>query len=230
MNATHTLPNDITLLSIDSVPALAARLAPKLSRIQTLQIRGNADLLTAERPSVMIDGSRSCTGYGERTALQFAGELAAAHTIYANGSYGIATQVIRATLMAGGAPVVFLAGGFARLFPMGNQALYERVVEQGGALVTAAPVDAVPTRWLFIERNQIAGSLADATLIVEAGRRSGAMGTARAAAAAGRIVGAVPGPITSAQSDGCHELIRTGDAALVATPGQLAELITPTEP
>lgn len=226
MNASRTLPRDITQLSIAQAPALAA----KLSRIQDLCVRDDAGLLTAARPSVLIDGCRSHTPYGTQAALQFADTVAVEHTIYATGSYGIAADVIRAALATGRAPVVFLSGGFGRLYPMGNHALYERVLEQGGALVTAAPVDAVPTRWLFIERNQIAGTLADATLIVEAAGRSGAMGAARAAAAAGRIVGAVPGPITSAQSDGCHELIQTGTAALVATPGQLAEMITPTEP
>lgn len=229
MNASRTLPSDIAQLSIAQVPAVAAKLAPKLSRIQDLWVRGDAGLLTAERPSVLVDGCRSHTPYGTQAAVQFADTLAAEHTIYATGSYGIAADAIRATLAAGRAPVVFLAGGFGRLYPIGNHDLYEQVLEQGGALVTAAPVDAVPTRWLFIERNQIAGTLADATLIVEAERRSGAMGTARAAAAAGRIVGAVPGPVTSAQSDGCHELIRTGTAALIASPGQLAEMITPTE-
>src|SRR5690606_37237472 len=81
-----------------------------------------------------------------------------------------------------------------------------------------------PTKWRFLQRNRIIAALSLATVVLEAGWRSGSLNTAGHALALGRPLGAVPGPVTSAASSGCHRIIRELDAALVTTAAEMAEL------
>ncbi|WP_368874971.1 DNA-processing protein DprA [Microbacterium sp. GbtcB4] len=87
------------------------------------------------------------------------------------------------------------------------------------------PCGTAPTRWRFLARNRLIAALGQATVVVEAGWRSGSLNTAGHAATLGRPLGAVPGPVTSASSAGCHRLLREYDAVCVTSAAEVAELL-----
>lgn len=188
-----------------------------------LWVRGDAGLLS-RAPRIAIVGARAASGYGELLAAEFAGDLAAAGAvIVSGGAYGIDGAAHRAALAVGGATVAFLAGGVDRAYPQGHRQLLRRIAEQG-AVVSEVPCGAAPTKWRFLSRNRLIAALGDATVVVEAGWRSGSLNTAGHAAALGRPLGAVPGPVTSATSAGCHRLLREYDARCVTTTAEIREL------
>src|SRR5690606_23806686 len=140
--------------------------------------------------------------------------------------YGIDGMAHRAALASGGQTIAFLAGGVDRFYPSGHDALLTRIVECG-AVVSELPCGSQPTKWRFLQRNRLIAAAGRATVVIEAGWRSGSLNTAGHAAALGSPRGAVPGPVTSAASAGCHRLIRDFDAICVTTPAEMAELIPP---
>lgn len=172
---------------------------------------------------VTITGARAATSYGEHVAAELASDLAnAERVVVAGGAYGIEGAAHRAALASGGDTIAVMANGVDRPYPMGHRELLERVVDLG-LMVSEVPPGAVPTRHRFIARARLMAALSAATVVVEAGVRSGSMTVARRAHELGRAVGAVPGPITSATSTGPHQLLRDG-ASLVA---EAADLVSP---
>ncbi|CAN5220760.1 hypothetical protein BH09ACT5_BH09ACT5_25010 [soil metagenome] len=135
----------------------------------------------------------------------------------------------RAALASNGDTVAFLAGGVDRFYPSGHDALLTRIAEHG-LVASELPCGSAPTRWRFLQRNRLIAAASLATVVLEAGWRSGALNTAHHADNAGRQVGAVPGPVTSAASAGCHRLVRDGRAILVTSPEEMAALVGPLEP
>ena len=115
----------------------------------------------------------------------------------------------------GGGTVAFLAGGLDDYYPRANAALLTRVRNEGG-LFSEAPIGTRPTRWRFLSRNRLIAAASDATIVIEAAWRSGALSTAAHADSLSLPVGAVPGPVTSAESSGCHRLIAERGAQLVS--------------
>jgi DNA processing protein len=138
-------------------------------------------------------------------------------------AYGIDGMAHRAALASGGVTVAVLAGGLDRFYPSGHEALLTRIVESG-LVLSEVPPGTPPTKWRFLQRNRLIAALTCATVVLEAGWRSGSLNTAGHAAALGRPLGAVPGPVTSAASAGCHRLIREYDAVLVTNAAEMAEL------
>ncbi|OAN43328.1 DNA-processing protein DprA [Microbacterium sp. H83] len=188
-----------------------------------LWVRGDAGLLRAE-PRAAIVGARAASAYGEVLAAEFAGDLAAdGVVIVSGGAYGIDGAAHRAALGVGGPTIAFLAGGVDRAYPQGHQQLLRRVVDSG-AVVSEVPCGTAPTKWRFLARNRLIAGISHATVVVEAGWRSGSLNTAGHAAALGRPLGAVPGPVTSAASAGCHRLLREYDARCVTTAAEIREL------
>lgn len=188
-----------------------------------LWVRGDTGLLTAA-PRVAIVGARAATAYGEHVAAELAGDLASTGAvIVSGGAYGIDGAAHRAALGVDGATIAFLAGGVDRAYPSGHQQLLRRIAESG-AVVSELPCGAAPTKWRFLARNRLIAALGEATVVVEAGWRSGSLNTAGHAASIGRPLGAVPGPITSAASAGCHRLLREYDARCVTTAEEVREL------
>lgn len=188
-----------------------------------LWVRGDASLLV--EPSVAIVGARAASGYGEHVAMELAaGAVQRGVVVVSGGAYGIDGMAHRAALASGGGTIAVLAGGVDRFYPAGHEALLTRIAQQG-AVVAETPCGAAPTRWRFLRRNRIIAALGGATVVVEAGRRSGSLSTAGAALEIGRPVGAVPGPVTSATSAGCHALLRKGPVTCVTTPGEVIELL-----
>jgi len=179
-----------------------------------LWARGNTEVLNDWRTTSVV-GARAATGYGEHVAMELASDLTFRdQNIVNGGAYGIEGMALRASLASGGTPIAVMAGGLDRLYPSGHQALLERVAEQGVLISEQMPA-MPPTRWGFQQANRLKAALAHSTIVVEAGARSGAMQAAVQAQLLGRFVGAVPGPITSAASAGCHQLLKDGTAHVV---------------
>ncbi|WP_400999087.1 DNA-processing protein DprA [Agromyces sp. GXQ0307] len=190
----------------------------------SLWVRGRPSAL-AERPSLALVGARAATGYGEHVAVEAAAGLVdRGLAVVSGGAYGIDGTAHRAALAAAGTTVAFLAGGVDRFYPAGHEGLLGRIVETG-AVVSELACGAAPTRWRFLQRNRLIAAASDATVVLEAGMRSGSLNTAGHAAALGRPLGAVPGPVTSPASAGCHRLLREFDAVCVTDAAQMAELV-----
>ena len=178
------------------------------------------------RPAVAIVGARRATPYGIGAAESLAEGLAEAGITVVSGlARGVDAAAHRAALRAGGRTLAVLGAGHDRLYPPEHRDL-ARQVAGSGALVTEFPPDARPLPHHFPRRNRIIAGLAAATVVVEAAERSGSLSTARHAADSNREVLAVPGPITSSLSAGCHSLLRSG-AALVTGVADLLEELGP---
>ena len=176
-----------------------------------LWVRGTADLSAVGIRSVAVVGSRAATAYGEHVASEFSYGLAQREVVVVSGgAYGIDAAAHRGALAAGGASVLVSAGGLDRPYPSGHRNLYDRTAEQG-LLISERPPGSAPHRQRFLSRNRLIAALGTATLVVEAASRSGALNSAGYARDLGRPVLAVPGPVTSAMSAGCHRLIRRDD-------------------
>ncbi|MCU1583835.1 MAG: dprA [Microbacteriaceae bacterium] len=189
-----------------------------------LWLRGNESTLARTNPAIALVGARAATGYGEHVTMEAsAGLVDCGYTIVSGAAYGIDGMAHRAALASDGQTIAFLAGGVDRFYPSGHDALLARIVEKG-AVVSELPCGSPPTKWRFLQRNRLIAAASQATIVLEAGWRSGSLNTAGHAATLGRPIGAVPGPVTSAASVGCHRLIREFDATLVTNAGEMAEL------
>lgn len=180
--------------------------------------------------SVALVGSRDSTSYGASVTGDLAYSLAQrGFTVVSGGAYGIDAHAHRAALAGGSGPVptiAVMAGGVDRFYPSGNEDLLRAVANQG-AVIAEVPPGSAPTRYRFLQRNRIIAALASVTVVVEARWRSGALNTAHHAESLGRAVGAVPGSVHSANSAGCHRLLREGGAICVTDAAEIAELASP---
>ena len=189
-----------------------------------LWVVGSARLDDMAQRAVAIVGTRACTAYGEHVAADLAAGLVERDvTVVSGGAYGIDGAAHRATLATDGFTVAVLAGGIDIPYPSGHAALLHRI-GQDGLVVSEYPPGVRPARHRFLTRNRLVAALSGATVVVEAGARSGAANTAAWARGLGRPVCAVPGPITSAASVGCHALLRD-EANLVTRAADVVELI-----
>ncbi|MDI3314323.1 MAG: DNA-processing protein DprA [Mycobacterium sp.] len=177
----------------------------------------------AERAAAVV-GTRAATAYGEQVAADLAAGLVEHDVaVISGGAYGIDGAVHRAALAGEGVTAAVLAGGFDIPYPVGHSALLHRIATHG-LLVTEYPPGVRPARHRFLTRNRLVAAFARAAVVVEAGLRSGAANTAAWARLLGRVVAAVPGPVTSSASAGCHELLR-GGAELVTRADDIVELV-----
>ena len=194
-----------------------------------LWVKGDPGILREARlrEVVTFAGARAATSYGEDVVRTLAQDIAREGGLsVSGGAYGIDGAAHRAALASGGRTVAILAGGLDRLYPSGHRELLERVGREG-LLVSELPPGSAPTRWRFLARNRLLAAVSTATVVVEAGYRSGSLHVAAQAAGLGRPVGAVPGPVTSAASAGCHRLLREGTARIVTDTADLRALTAP---
>jgi DNA processing protein len=191
-----------------------------------LWVRGNAGSLANLEKSIALVGARAATGYGEHVTIEAASGLVdRGFAIVSGAAYGIDGTAHRAALASQGTTVAVLAGGLDRFYPSGHEQLLGWIVNRG-AVVAEVPPGTTPTKWRFLLRNRLIAALSGATVVIEAGWRSGSLNTAGHAATLGRPVGAVPGPVTSAASAGCHRLLREFAATCVTTADEMAELVS----
>jgi DNA processing protein len=192
--------------------------------------RGIEQEIPTAAKSIALVGSRDSTSYGAAVTGDFAYSLAQrGFTVVSGGAYGIDAHAHRAALAGGSGTmptIAVMAGGVDRFYPSGNEDLLRAVANQGAVLAEVPPGSA-PTRYRFLQRNRLIAALASVTVVVEARWRSGALNTAHHAESLGRAVGAVPGSVHSANSAGCHRLLRDGGAICVTDAGEIAELAAP---
>ncbi|WP_112262193.1 DNA-processing protein DprA [Lentzea terrae] len=190
-----------------------------------LWVRGPHDLAEATDKAVAVVGSRAASGYGEHVAGEFAYGLAEAGvTVVSGAAYGIDGAAHRGALGAGGLTVAVLACGVDFAYPAGHQGLLGKIAREGLIVSEYAP-GVSPARHRFLMRNRLIAALGGGTVVVEAGRRSGAKNTAAITLALGRPLMVVPGPVTSASSVGCHELLRDGQAVSVSSVAEIVESV-----
>jgi len=190
-----------------------------------LWVRGGGSAATLARRSVALVGARASTPYGEHvTAELAAGLVERGVAVVSGGAFGIDAAAHRAALAVGGRTAAVLACGVDRAYPVAHEALLGRVAEDGVVLTEQAP-GAAPTRWRFLERNRLIAAASGAVVLVEAAWRSGALSTATRAAGLLRPLGAVPGPVTSATSAGCHRVMRELQATCVTEASEVLELL-----
>ncbi|MBW8171622.1 DNA-processing protein DprA [Ornithinimicrobium sp. Arc0846-15] len=186
--------------------------------------RGEQSPAVACHRSISIVGARASTHYGDREASSLAGELCdQGFSIVSGAAYGIDAAAHRGALAAGGRTLAFLACGVDRAYPARHSNLLAQVAENG-AVLSEVPPGAAPLRTRFLARNRLIAAASVGTVMVEAGLRSGARSTVSEAVALNRPVGALPGPVTSMVSAGCHEEIRAGRAVLVTDAAEVRDL------
>lgn len=189
-----------------------------------LWVAGSASLGDSCARSISMVGARAATPYGTQVAGELAYGLSTrGFTVVSGGAHGIDTASHRGALAAGGCTVAAMACGIDIAYPVANTGLLQQI-EQAGAIVTELPPGSAPQKQRFLSRNRLIAALTPGTLVVEAGLRSGSRSTATAAARLGRLLAAVPGPVTSPASAGPHQLIRDCGATLVTDVDDCAEL------
>lgn len=191
-----------------------------------LWVRGPLDLRASALRSVSVVGARACTPYGERATAALVGPLAEeGWTIVSGGAFGVDAAAHRAALAVGGATVAFMACGVDVAYPRAHDALLARIGDVG-AVVSELPPGSQPLKHRFLGRNRLIAGVSRGTLVVEAAHRSGALATAHRALELGRVLMAVPGPITSMASAGTNRLIHEQSARAVSDADQVAAQLT----
>lgn len=176
-------------------------------------------------PTVAIVGSRKPTSYGREISGRLVSELAKHGVIIVSGlAIGHDALAHRACLEAGGKTVAVIGNGLENPHPHANHALAERIVENGGAIISEYPPDAPVYKENFLQRNRLISALADIVIVIEAGEHSGTLNTASHAIQQGKEVMAVPGNVTSPLSVGCNRLIAQGAAPILSSQDVLDHL------
>jgi DNA processing protein len=197
------------------------------ARPYALWLRGPADLRVSCRRSVSVVGSRAATGYGGHVAGEIAADLSErGWTVVSGGAYGVDAAAHRGALATNGITIAVLACGVDFPYPAGHADLFAAIVADG-LVISEWPPGQHPGRQRFLTRNRVIAALTVGTVVVEAGERSGALNTARHAAELGKPLMAVPGPVTSAQSAGCHRIIREWAASCVTCAADIIEMLSP---
>jgi DNA processing protein len=194
-----------------------------------LYCQGNPDAL--HEPAIALVGARRCTSQGRLLAEQLAQELASCGlTIVSGLALGIDGAAHRGALRGAslgaksGTTIAVLGSGLGRLYPSRHQQLAANIVAAGGVLLSEYTHTCGPRAFHFPERNRLISGLGRATVVVEASERSGSLITARLALEQGRDVMAVPGPVHSLVSAGCHRLIQQGAALITCAEDVLLAL------
>lgn len=190
-----------------------------------LWVLGPADLGAVSERSVAVVGARSATAYGAQVAADLAvGLCQRDFAVVSGGAFGIDAAAHRGALAVDGATVAVMAGGTDRLYPASHATLL-REIARTSAVLSEQPPGVAPIGTRFLGRNRLIAALTGGTVVVEASLRSGSLNTAGHALKINRPVGAVPGPVTSMQSAGCHSLVRDHGAVLVTDAAEVAELV-----
>ncbi|NPC95542.1 DNA-processing protein DprA [Nocardioides sp. zg-DK7169] len=189
-----------------------------------LWVRGPLRLHELRHP-VAVVGSRSATTYGTAVAAEIAAIAGReGYAVVSGAAYGIDHAAHRGAVSAEGPSVAVLACGADRVYPVAHRAMLEFLAAEG-AVVSEAPPGCAPTRIRFLSRNRLIAALAEGTVVVEAAVRSGALNTATWTSRLNRHLMGVPGPVTSASSQGVHELVRSGAATLVTSGADVLDVL-----
>ncbi|GAA0473038.1 DNA protecting protein DprA [Actinoplanes capillaceus] len=208
-----TRVDDLATLELDAGGIVNQDTRPPLC----FWVRGAPALGETLERSVAIVGARASTPYGRHVTTDMAYSISGkGWTVVSGGAFGIDTAAHRGALAADGRTMAILACGVDRPYPAGNSAMFDRIAERG-LLVSEWPIGAAPFRHRFLIRNRVIAAITAGTVVVEAAARSGATQTMSRVLALGRPAMVVPGPVTSAMSVGCHEILRGHPYARVVT-------------
>ncbi len=178
--------------------------------LRGLYCLGNAELLKNIK-MVAVVGSRSMSGYGKRVVRELVPELVKEGIIIVSGmAFGIDAEVHRVCLENEGKTVAVLASGVDIISPKGNRGIYNEILSKGGLIISEYKDGTTPDKVKFLERNRIVAGLSKAVMVVEGGRKSGTLVTARLASDYGKEVWAVPGRIDDENSFTPNYLIKNG--------------------
>lgn len=193
-----------------------------------LWVRGDpSHLACLARSGVAVVGARANSPYGAQLAMALGFDLTERGLVVVSGAaFGIDAEAHRGALQAGGPTIAVLAGGIDRPYPVSHTSLIDAIADSGCVVTECAPGSSA-MRQRFLSRNRLIAAMTVGTVVVEAGLRSGSLNTARTAESLSRVVAAVPGPVTSMVSAGCHEAIRAGYAVLVTDAADVIEVMTP---
>jgi DNA processing protein len=192
-----------------------------------LWVAGDVLLSDVARKAVAVVGARACSDYGSHVAAELASGLGdRGWTVVSGAAFGIDAAAHRGALAVEAPTVAVLACGVDVAYPRAHDGLL-RAIRSAGAIVSELPPGSHPTRLRFLDRNRVIAALGRGTVVVEAAARSGALNTAGHAEQLSRVVMAVPGPVTSSSSAGCHLLVRTLGASLVTSAADVVDLLAP---
>ncbi|PIT87636.1 MAG: DNA-protecting protein DprA [Candidatus Magasanikbacteria bacterium CG10_big_fil_rev_8_21_14_0_10_40_10] len=177
---------------------------------QKIYYRGN--LKICGQPCLAVVGSRKFTAYGQSVCEKIIAELNNTAVIISGLAYGIDAIAHRSALEQGGLTIAVLGSGVdqSTIYPAGHRHLAEKIIQHGGLIMSEYPAGFAPTKYSFPKRNRVIAGLSQATLIIEAARKSGALITADCALDYNREVMAIPHPINSPTGHGANELIKKG--------------------
>jgi len=186
------------------------------TRPYALWVVGTPNLRLAAVQSVAVVGARAATSYGEIVAREWCSHLSDQRwLVISGGAYGIDAAAHQGVLSVGGVTACVLASGVDVAYPKAHESLLARIADTG-LIISESPPGSQARKQRFLTRNRIIAALSKATLVVEAGLRSGTTSTAHHATQLNRPVLAVPGPVTSPMSAGCHQLINDGIAMIAS--------------
>jgi len=175
--------------------------------------------------SLAIVGTRKFTSYGQQVTERIVGELVAyGLTVVSGLALGIDTLAHTAAIEAGGKTVAVLGCGLDQqsIYPAQNRYLSDKIQDHGGIIISEYPLNTMPLRYHFPQRNRLISGLSLGTLVIEAGEKSGSIITAMHALEQNRDVFAIPGNIYSAYSAGTNSIIKLG-AKLVSGAKDIVE-------
>jgi DNA processing protein len=192
-----------------------------------INIRGSGDVLRSRAKRVTIIGARACTPYGRAQAERFgAGVAAAGAVVISGGARGIDQAAMRGALDVGGRVIAVVGSGLDRPYPPESWRLYDRIVEQGGAILSEFCCGMAPQRGNFPRRNRIMAVLAHSIVVVQATRKSGTFSTLGHVEDWAASICAIPGPVDCAVSAGPNYLIQEG-CRLVQNPEEVMDSLSP---
>ncbi len=190
-----------------------------------LWIRGDQSVLNHD--GIAIIGTRNPSRYGMEQAAKWATLLSDTGICINSGlAYGVDAIAHRNTLDAGGKTVAVLGSGIDVIYPYKNKPIAERIIENGGAVITEYPPGTPPDAVNFPGRNRIVSGMSRGVLVIESGIKGGSMITARYALDQNREVFVIPHPLNNARGEGCNYLIKTGQGKLVQTTEDIFDEIS----
>ena len=185
--------------------------------------KGNLKLL--DSPMLAVVGTRRATRYGKDITTEIVGDIAKSGVTIVSGlADGIDTVAHTTTLDVGGKTIAVLASGFNYIYPSVNKTLADRILSNGGLLLTEYRVNEKPQSYNFPVRNRIIAGLSKAVIVAEATEKSGSMHTKNYALDYGREVFAIPGRISDIYSNGCNKLIKSGQATMLLSSKDVIDL------
>ena len=187
----------------------------------------SGSLSALDYPSLALVGSRNCTPYGVKITRRFAMDMTDTGFVITSGlALGIDAVAHKSCVERGKPTIAILGSGLGKVYPQANFPLAQRIIEQGGLLLSEFPLSTGPAKYRFPQRNRLISGLSLGTCVIEANLRSGSLITARLALEQNRQVFAVPGSVDSQNSRGCHRLLREG-AAVAENAADIKELLAP---